>query len=655
MRSTGIAQGEAFRVLLLEDSGFDAELLTAALEANYPNVLITWVKGGDDFTAALRRGAFDVVLSDYQLPGFSGAQALELAQQVTPDTPFIFVSGVIGEDNVVDLLKLGATDYVIKGRFDRLPVAIDRARREVAQRQARSTAESQLREADALYARVVDSLQDHAVLLLDRDGRIRSWNRAAESIFGWTIDQVRGRSSELLLPPDERGQGLLAKELAHALAKGSSDYDHWLMRANGSKLRVEGTVTPLLHANGELYGFSKIIRDTTERYQAAQAIRQAKEEAERANAAKDRFLAVLSHELRTPLTPIVAAAHVLQRVCNVPEKFKHLLPMIQRNVDLEARLIDDLLDLTSIGAGKLTLRMQPVDLHRLIGTVIEMVDAEIQTKKLDVKVQLDAAPCWIDGDEARLQQVVWNIVRNAVKFTPEGGAIRLSTEQNEGWVTLRCTDTGFGIHPDALPRLFTAFEQADAEVSQRFGGLGLGLTIANGLVREHRGTISVASEGRGRGATFEVRLPTLKQQGQGASGLDGNDAASALSERRLLLIEDNIDAAEAMAISLRDFGYDVVHAATQREAMQIASDGRFDLAITDIGLPDGNGIDLGRHLLPSMPVIALSGYGAERDRHASSEAGFSGHLVKPVDPQEVHRLVQAVLDRAGKVQLAAMK
>lgn len=644
------ASAETFRVLLLEDSGFDAELLTEALKASYPGVSLTWVKDEPDFESALRRQGFDVVLSDYQLPGFSGAQALELARQLVPETPFIFVSGVIGEDNAVDLLKLGATDYVIKGRLGRLPVAIDRARREVAQKQARSIAENQLREADALYSRVIDSLQDHAVLLLERDGRIRSWNRAAETIFGWRIDEVRGRSAELLLPPEDRGLGLLERELAEALAKGSADDDRWLVRADGTRVWVEGTVTPLVHTgDGGLNGFSKIVRDTTERYRAAQAVHQAKEEAERANAAKDRFLAVLSHELRTPLTPIIAAAHVLQRVCDVPEKFRHLLPMIQRNVDLEARLIDDLLDLTSIGAGKLTLRMQPVDLHRVIHTVIEMIDAEIQAKKLDVKVRLDMAPCWIDGDEARLQQVVWNIVRNAVKFTPEGGTIRITAEQEDGEVALRCTDSGFGIHPDALPRLFTAFEQADAEVSQRFGGLGLGLAIANGLVREHGGWIKVTSAGRGQGATFEVRLPLLKRPSDGAdaAGLGGHGAESPRAERRLLLIEDNLDAAEAMAISLRDYGYEVVHAATQREAMQVAADSQFDLAITDIGLPDGNGIDLGRRLLPSMPVIALSGYGAERDRHASSQAGFAGHLVKPVDPEEVHRLVQSVLDRAA--------
>lgn len=645
-----MSEAETFRVLLLEDSGFDAELLTEALKASYPGVALTWVKGERDFESALRRQKFDVVLSDYQLPGFSGAQALELARELVPETPFIFVSGVIGEDNAVDLLKLGATDYVIKGRLGRLPVAIDRARREVAQKKARNVAEIQLRDADALYSRVIDSLQDHAVLLLDRDGRIRSWNRAAETIFGWKIDEVRGRSVELLLPPEDRGIGVMERELAEALAKGSADDDRWLVRADGTRLWVEGTVTPLLHtADGGLNGFSKIVRDTTERYRAARAVHQAKEEAERANAAKDRFLAVLSHELRTPLTPIIAAAHVLQRVCDVPEKFRHLLPMIQRNVDLEARLIDDLLDLTSIGAGKLTLRMQPVDLHRLIGTVIEMIEGEIQAKKLEVRLQFDAVPCWVDGDEARLQQVVWNIVRNAVKFTPEGGSIRLSTEQQDGEVRFRCTDTGFGIHPEALPRLFTAFEQADAEVSQRFGGLGLGLAIANGLVREHRGSITVASAGRGQGATFEVRLPLLKRSADGADadGIGGHGEASPRPERRLLLIEDNLDAAEAMAISLRDYGYEVVHAATQREAMQVASDSQFDLAITDIGLPDGNGIDLGRHLLPSMPVIALSGYGAERDREASTQAGFAGHLVKPVDPEEVHRMVRMVLDRAA--------
>jgi signal transduction histidine kinase len=514
-----MSDAEPLRILLLEDSAFDAELLRESLRHTHPGARFTWVQDEERYVAEIAREAHDLILSDFQLPGYSGAQALDHAQQACPQIPFIFVSGVIGEDNAVDLLKRGATDYVIKGRLSRLPVAIERALAEVAQREARLAAEARLR--------------------------------------------------------------------------------------------------------------------------------QAKEEAERANRAKDRFLAVLSHELRTPLTPIAAAAHVLERCATVPDRFAHLLPMIRRNVEIEARLIDDLLDLTALGAGKIRLQRAPVEVHRLVHDVLQMLDADIAKKALLIHLALVADRCTVDGDAARLQQVIWNLLRNAVKFTPEHGSITVTTGRDGDTLVFSCQDTGIGISPEALPRIFMPFEQADAEVAQRFGGLGLGLAIAHGLVEQHAGELSVHSDGRHHGSTFTLRLPLLPVDTPQASTDEGcaDDLPSGESGVRLLLVEDNADAAEALGLSLQQLGYVVAHAHSRGEALAMIDDERYDVVLTDLGLPDGSGIEIGRRVGARVPVIALSGFGSPGDLRDSAAAGFIAHLVKPVDPAAVHDTVQAALGR----------
>ncbi|HYF19551.1 MAG TPA: PAS domain S-box protein, partial [Ramlibacter sp.] len=445
------------RVLLLEDSRFDAELLREALIASYPNAQLQVVRDEAGYVAALAAQRFDLILSDYELPGFSGEQALAEARAKNPRVPFIFVSGVIGEDNAVEMLKRGATDYVSKGRLPRLPLVIDRALREVAQREARESAQVQLREANAVFARVVDSLRNYAVILVDTAGTIHSWNQAACDIFGYRPDDMIGTSAEILFTPEDRESGAFRREMAQALRAGKADDNRWLLRRDGLRLWAEGVLMPLHNDAGEHSGFCKIVRDATSDYRDAEALRLAKEEAERANQAKDRFLAVLSHELRTPLSPIATAAHLLERTATVPPKYQHLLPMIQRNVALEARLIEDLLDLTAISAGKVSLKPRLVDIHGLVQVVVDMLDAQIKEKHLHLRLDLAAPSAQVQADEARMQQVLWNLLRNAIKFTPEHGLVQVRTRQEGGWFALDVRDSGIGIEADALPRIFSAF------------------------------------------------------------------------------------------------------------------------------------------------------------------------------------------------------
>lgn len=632
------------RVLLLEDSRFDAELLRESLHRSYPRAELAVVNSEENFESALVPGAWDVILSDYELPGFSGPQALAIARERAPGIPFVFVSGVIGEDNAVEMLKRGATDYVSKQRLSRLPLVLERALREVAERRGRSDAEARLREADRIHARVVDALRDYAVLLLDLHGKIRTWNRGARDVFGFDAAAMLGQPAEMLFTAPERAAGALARDMDAALGPlGVAASERWMVRSDGLELRADCVVTPLHGDDGSGNGFCLIVRDVTGQYRQAEALRAAKEQAEHANEAKDRFLAVLSHELRTPLSPIVAATHLLERCAQVPQRQQHLLPMIRRNVALEARLIDDLLDLTAISAGKINLHLTPVDMHQVIARVVDMLRDPLREAQLGLAQDLQAPVALVMADEARMQQVVWNMLRNAIKFTPAGGTVTLRTSSSGGKLLVQCIDTGIGIAADAIARIFTPFEQADSEVSKRLGGLGLGLAIAQGLAHEHQGSLAVESEGRGLGATFTLTLNTL-EPGNCARAADADPIATADAQGcRLLLVEDNMDAAVTMADLLETYGYRVSHAATCAQALELARTRVFEVVLTDLGLPDGSGIDVGRELSGTMPVVALSGYGASPDLQRSAMAGFSGHLVKPAEPDAVHATLQQAL------------
>jgi PAS domain S-box-containing protein len=633
------------RALLVEDSRLDVELLRVQLERAYPNVRLEVLRDEFAFGEALRERAWDVILSDYELPGFTGADLLDQRNAVAPGTPFIFVSGVIGEDNAVELLKRGATDYVSKSRLARLAPVLRRALREAEDRRGRDVAERQLRHADITFGKVVDSLRDYAVILLDDDGRIHFWNRAARDVFGYEASEVLGRSAALLFPPEDTPDLAWGAEMRRAREHGKASDNCWLVARDGRRLWAEGVLTALENDQGAPGGFCKLVHDGTEGYLAQQALRAAKEEADRANQAKDRFLAVLSHELRTPLAPITTAVHVLEKAASVDERHRDLLPMIRRNVALEARLIDDLLDLTTISTGKVSLHRERVDMHQLVHAVVAMVGESLQEKAIELDLQLEAPAAGVDADQARMQQVLWNVIRNSIKFTPRGGRILLRTRCDGGDFSLSCTDSGIGIAPQALPRIFSPFEQAEPEVSHRYGGLGLGLAIAQGLMQQHGGNIRAHSDGRGSGSTFTINLPVADAPQAPQQPSRNEQAPAAGAHRRVLLVEDNEDAAVAMAMCLEEYGYVVHHVSTCAAALEIARSSSFDAVLTDLGLPDGSGIQVGKALSPELPVIALSGYGSEQDLRRSAEAGFAAHLVKPADPAEVHAKLTEVLSR----------
>ena len=378
----------------------------------------------------------------------------------------------------------------------------------------------------------------------------------------------------------------------------------------------------------------------------------ARAEAEAANIAKDRFLAMLSHELRTPLTPIVYSVSVLERDENCPPHIREAAAMIRRNVRLEVRLIDDLLDLARIRSGKLALQVQQTDCHEILRDAIETCAADAARKGVRFVERLEASATRMQGDPARLRQIFWNLLANAVKFTPAGGTVTLLTSNPaRGSLLISVEDTGIGIEAEKLGRIFDAFEQGSRNPSS---GLGLGLAICKALVELHGGVIDARSEGANSGATFAVTLPCLAAAP--TTEPPKAEEPERISSLRLLLVEDHPDTAEILRLLLASRGYDVRTAASVEEATQVATEFEFDMLISDIGLPDGRGTDLLTRLQTQLdrtiPAIAMSGFGMQDDLLRSRSAGFAEHLTKPIELATLQRAITRIAAMAPGIPAA---
>jgi signal transduction histidine kinase len=392
----------------------------------------------------------------------------------------------------------------------------------------------------------------------------------------------------------------------------------------------------------------------------AQLIREqaARAEAEAANKAKDRFLAMLSHELRTPLTPVLFTSSLLSQDPTVPKHIREEFKNIARNVELETRLIDDLLDVTQITKGKLNLTFQTADAHELLHFALRICSNEISAKSLTVLTNLEAVGYHIRADVVRLQQIFWNLVKNAIKFTPPGGQIILhSSNPQSSWFQLEVIDSGIGIAPDFLPRIFDPFEQADTD---RCGSLGLGLTISKAIVELHEGRIAASSAGLGHGAKFVIELPNVNPASAEPSSPQTNTATTNTSPTknvttylRILLVDDHANSMRSIQLFLEAIGYQVTIAESVAAALRAAAQKEFDLLVSDIGLPDGSGEDLLRLLRGRghhFPSIALTGYGTEQDIARSRAAGFQVHLVKPILPQHLQTAIDQLLTEKGRAE-----
>lgn len=389
----------------------------------------------------------------------------------------------------------------------------------------------------------------------------------------------------------------------------------------------------------------------SERRRVEDSLRAARNAAERASRMKDEFLATLSHELRTPLTPVMLTVSRMELRHDLSQELRDDVAAIRQNVELESQLIGDLLDLTRIARGRLKLEFTEVDLHAVIRSAIDICQREAAAKLV---VELDAKRHTVRADATRLQQVFWNLIGNAQKFTPPGGTITIrSSDAPAGHVRVDVSDTGIGIDSASLPRLFDAFEQGEARGTSRQAGLGLGLAISRMLVDAHGGTIAAQSRGRGQGATFIVDLPSIEKPAH-LPAIASDAAPIGAAPLRVLVVEDHEPTLRAMTKLLDTLGHRVTGVASVASALASAKQDHFDLLLSDLGLPDGSGLDLMRQLLPQYAgkSIALTGYGMEQDIRDSRDGGFSAHLIKPVD---LRQLEQAILELGAGVGCKARR
>ena len=624
-------------ILILEDDPGIARL--EGIHLRRAGYAVEVAETADAAHRAIRRGGVDLIVLDQNLQGeVSGLDFYEQLRGSGDDTPAILVTGLSDERTLIRAIRGGLRDFVPKvdDYFEDLVRAVDRVIHQLRTR--RRLAESEERLAGiTLLAEAIPQI----VWSARPDGHLEYFNRRWAEYTGLTPGQSEGWNWGRAVHPDDLDDA--ARKWSRAVAAGSAlEVEYRLRRqADGDYRWFLARAAPVCDDSGRIFRWFGTCTDIDDQKRTEQELKRANKLAETASRAKDQFLAMLSHELRTPLTPVLMMAAAARDDAQTPGHLRETFEFIRQNLELEARLIDDLLDVMRIVRGKMPYHFEVVDAHPLIARSVEICRVEAQAKGLRLVVDLLAQAHHVKADAARLQQVLWNLIKNAVKFTPEGGDLAVRTRDRPGRIVVEVVDSGIGIEPAHLPLIFNAFEQGEDSITRRFGGLGLGLAISRSIAEGHGGTLSAASQGRAQGATFTLELPTEVPRTAESPALP--TAAQGPADLRLLLVEDDAMTARIMAKLLRQGGYVVTTANTIAGALQVpAAD--YDLVVSDIGLPDGTGLDLMRtlKLRHDVPGIALTGYGMEEDILKSRQAGFVAHLTKPLDFAKLDAMIRKV-------------
>ncbi len=621
-----------------------------------------------------------------------------------------FYSLAVAQNSIDGLVQFVLVSLLISCLNTRL-----RSTQEIAERNAREAqrnyedlrqSQENVRLSEERYRLLVEGVTDYAIFMLDPNGIFSSWNSGSERMLGYSEAEIIGQPFERIFTPEAITEGLPTRVLETAIAEGFSRENRWHIRKDGTHFWTHCIITALRDESGKLRGFAKIMQDITVRKlaeeereelllreQAARAVSEAAQSAaEAANRAKDDFLAVVSHELRTPMTAIVGWAGMLKSGMLDLDRATVAMETIERNANLQMQLIEDLLDISRIVRGDISLNLGRVDLAEVIAAAIEVVQPAANEKVIALEFVQESAVktaqeqqrdnsslFW--GDSERLQQVVWNLLVNAIKFTPEGGRVtlRLSIVSDASlmansdrqlttkrFAQIQVSDTGIGISPEFLPYVFDRFRQADSTSVRSHKGLGLGLAIARHLVQLHGGTIRVESPGRGQGATFTIELPVLArvEEEVGEAG-EAHPLAThrlqplsipALGGLRILVVDDEADARRWLTIVLEETGAEVIAVASVKEALETIEQQRLDILISDIGMPGEDGYALIRKIREmepqiggTIPAVALTGYAREEDYAEAIAAGFQLHVAKPIRAAELIAVVASLAKMAGKL------
>jgi PAS domain S-box-containing protein len=535
-------------------------------------------------------------------------------------------------------------------------------------------------------AAIVDN-SDDAIIGKDLNSIITSWNLGAQKIFGYSAKEMIGTSIKRLIPADNQQE---EDVILDRLRRGER-FDHFettRVTKDGRQLHVSLTISPIKDASGNVIGASKIARDITDRKAVEVALREAQKaaeaanaekarlldserlaraEAERASRMKDEFLATLSHELRTPLNAVLGWSTILRGRENKDQEITQGLDAIDRNARVQAQIIDDLLDMSRIISGKVRLDVQPLDLPAIVLEAIDTIRTGASAKGVRLQTVIDPLNATVLGDPSRLQQVFWNLLNNAIKFTPKGGRVQVLLQRINSHVDVSVIDTGEGISPDFLPHVFNRFQQADPSTTRRHGGLGLGLAIVRSLVELHGGEVRAKSGGIGKGATFIVTLPLTVFHPPLDEGEREHPKSRArelpvtpdisLQGIRVLAIDDDADARSLLKVMLEEAGATVYLAGSSREGLEHLLRQPVDVVVCDIGMPGVDGYSFIRDVRKlrdreksEVAAVALTAYARLQDRMEALRAGFQNHLPKPVEPSELLAVVRSLASPRSKLE-----
>jgi PAS domain S-box-containing protein len=514
---TATASPASLRVLMVEDEADDADLVMRELNRAGLHAEQRRIMTAPELRAALAESEWDLVLADYQLPQFSAPAALEVLQSSGHDLPFIVVSGTVGEETAVEVLRAGAHDFMVKGNLARLGPAVQRELREAQRRADRRQMEALLHVSEERLRMLVNGVQDYAIIMLDADGRVMTWNPAAQRILGYTTEEILTHDYASFYTPEDVARGWPARMLQSAAEAGRVEAEGWRVRRDASHFWAEGVITTMRDQDGRLLGFGDVSRDCTARRLADQEraeslVREqsARAEAEAAVRTRDEFLSIASHELRTPVAGIKAAAQLLLRWQNRGalngERLESSLLDLERSASRLAQLTEDLLDVGRLQDGRLLLRPMSIDLKEIVARIVDRYRAQIPESH-SIALDLPRRDCCLVADPARIEQIVTNLLENAVKYSPAGGTVCVRLRVQRGGFLLCVIDSGIGLPPGATEVIFQPFGRAPNSTAQHLPGMGLGLYICRQIAEAHGGRIWAESLGENQGTTMSLWLP----------------------------------------------------------------------------------------------------------------------------------------------------
>jgi PAS domain S-box-containing protein len=510
----------------------------------------------------------------------------------------------------------------------------------------------QVRISEQQYRLLAEALPQF-VWNLRPSGQVTYCNQHSYQYTGLTSEQTLGSGWADVLHPDDQQRTQVAWQTALRTGK-NYEIEYRVRRAKDGQYRWHlASIGPMCDHNGQMISWVGTAIDIEDRKQAEATLQHQTEQLIEANKIKDEFLAVLSHELRSPLNPILSWSKLLQSHQYDEQTTLRALAVIERNAQLQAQLIGDLLDVSRILQGKLSFDVSPIDLATTIQAAIETVRLAAEAKAIQIQVTVEPGVGPVLGDFGRLQQVIWNLLSNAIKFTSDGGRVGIGLRRVNTQVQLMVSDTGKGIASDFLPYVFEYFRQADSTITRKFGGLGLGLAIVRRLVELHGGTVWAESAGEGQGATFIVRLPLTQQQS--TPKLDDTESRQSLDLQgvRVLIVDDDADTRDVTTFLLEEYGMNITALASAAEALITLTQCQFDVLISDIGMPEMDGYMLLQQVRSSsepnsqVPAIALTAYAGEIDHQRTIAAGFQRHLAKPIEPDLLIQAISQVIAQAA--------